>query len=150
MAIPADLVEFIYIRLKGDNLQNSVVFNNLNDKRTFVDPYAEKYSRWNWTWADGNIMLMPQLEVGAVVELHYYRKLPSIVDASSNWIRDSNDRLVVWGALSYLGAYLFDDKMEARYKEKFANLVASMNNEEKVRRTKGGNVQINMNGMGLI
>jgi hypothetical protein len=68
----------------------------------------------------------------------------------SNWLRDQNERLLIWGALYNLGAYLFDDKMEQRYKERFTENVFSLNKEEKWRRASGGNVQINFNTNGLI
>lgn len=68
----------------------------------------------------------------------------------SNWLRDSNERLVVWGALYNLGAYLFDDTMEKRYEKKFMETLVSMNKEEKMRRASGGNVQMNFNTNGNI
>jgi hypothetical protein len=68
----------------------------------------------------------------------------------SNWLRDENERLLIWGALYNLGSYLFDDKMEQRYEKKFAENVFSLNKEEKWRRASGGNVQVNFNTNGLI
>jgi len=67
-----------------------------------------------------------------------------------NWLRDQNERLVTWGALYNLGAYLFDDKMEQRYQLKFTENIESLNKEEKWRRSLGGNVQMNFNTNGLI
>jgi hypothetical protein len=68
----------------------------------------------------------------------------------SNWLRDENERLLIWGALYNLGAYLFDDKMEQRYATKFQDNLFSLNKEEKFRRASGGNVRMNFNGGGLI
>ena len=68
----------------------------------------------------------------------------------SNWLRDNNERLLVWGGLYNLGAYLFDTTMEQRYEKKFNETLASMNKEEKWRRSLGGNVQVNFNTNGLI
>lgn len=68
----------------------------------------------------------------------------------TNWLRDQNERMLLWGALYNLGAYLFDDKMEARYQAKFMDNINTINREEKFRRAKGGNVQINFNTNGLI
>jgi hypothetical protein len=68
----------------------------------------------------------------------------------SNWLRDQNERLLIWGGLYNLGAYLFDDKMEQRYQAKFNDNIFSLNKEEKWRRASGGNVQINFNTNGLI
>ena len=67
-----------------------------------------------------------------------------------NWLRDENERLLIWGSLYNLGAYLFDDKMEQRYYGKFSDNIQSLNKEEKWRRSLGGNVQMNFNTNGLI
>lgn len=69
---------------------------------------------------------------------------------SPNWLRDTNERLLIWGALRHVGAYLFDEVMELRYEKKYNELVTSLNKEEKFRRARGGNVQINVNTNGLI
>lgn len=222
--IPEDLVQFIYIRtLAQDNIGTSYstypsnvskVFNEVTDSRTFFDLYSEKYSVYNWMWKGGELFIHPQLAVGAVVEISYYRRLPAL-DATysvipinyviglpdaeqpyltlgtssdtalyfstlasvtkcfatsaeaaayatpvttkyyygnevSNWLRDENERLLIWGALYNLGSYLFDEKMEQRYEKKFNENVFSLNKEEKWRRASGGNVQVNFNTNGLI
>lgn len=223
-SIPEDLTQFNYIRtIAQENTGTSYstfpsnvskVFNEVTDKRTFFDLYSEKYSVYNWMWQDGKIFIHPQLAVGAIVEINYYRRLASlnavysvmpinyiigISDASqpylelvvsngvnlyfstsngvtkcfstlteataynpvvttkmyigkevSNWLRDENERLLIWGALYNLGAYLFDDKMEQRYFNKFQENIDSLNKEEKWRRSLGGNVQVHFNTNGLI
>ena len=67
-----------------------------------------------------------------------------------NWLRDNNERLLIWGALSNLGSYLNDDIMEKRYFTKFNLDVQSLNMEEKKRRALGGNVQMNFSANDLI
>jgi hypothetical protein len=222
--IPEDLTQFVYIRtIAQDNIGTSYstfpsnvskVFNEVTDKRTFFDLYSEKYSVYNWMWEKNKIYIHPQLAVGAIVEIHYYKRLPalnavynvspinyiiSLSDANQpylelvvsggtnlyfstkdnitkcfatieaatayntpvttkmytgkevpNWLRDQNERMLIWGALYNLGAYLFDEKMEQRYQGKFLENIASVNSEEKFRRASGGNVQINFNTNGLI
>lgn len=222
--IPEDLTQFNYIRTiaqanTGTSYSTfpsnvSKVFNEITDKRTFFDLYGEKYSVYNWMWQDNKIFIHPQLAVGAIVEINYYRRLPALdalytvipvnyliglSDANQpyltlvetggtnlyfstansvtkcfstyaeaaaynptvttkmyvgkevdNWLRDQNERLLAWGALYNLGAYLFDDKMEQRYQTKFQENIESLNKEEKWRRSLGGNVQINFNTNGLI
>jgi len=165
-------------------------------------------------WQENKIYIKPQLKAGTIVEIHYYKRLPSLnavynvvplnylvslsdelqpyldlvvsggtnlyfstsagvtrvfstsaeaiaYDATvttkmytgkevSNWLRDQNERLVIWGALYNLGAYIFDDTMEKRYQMKFMEGIESLNKEEKWRRSLGGNVQINVNTNGLI
>jgi len=222
--IPEDLTQFVYIRtIAQDNIGTSYstfpsnvskVFNEITDKRTFFDLYSEKYSVYNWMWEKNKIYIHPQLAVGAIVEIHYYKRLPalnavynvspinyiiSLSDANQpylelvasggtnlffstktgvtkcfstieaatayntpvttkmytgkevpNWLRDQNERMLIWGALYNLGAYLFDEKMEQRYQGKFLENISSVNSEEKFRRASGGNVQINFNTNGLI
>jgi hypothetical protein len=222
--IPEDLTQFVYIRtIAQDNIGTSYstfpsnvskVFNEVTDKRTFFDLYSEKYSVYNWMWEKNKIYIHPQLAVGAIVEIHYYKRLPalnavynvspinyiiSLSDANQpylelvasggtnlyfstkdgitkcfstieaatayntpvttkmytgkevpNWLRDQNERMLIWGALYNLGAYLFDEKMEQRYQGKFLENISSVNSEEKFRRASGGNVQINFNTNGLI
>lgn len=67
-----------------------------------------------------------------------------------HWLRDENERMLIWGALFNLGAYLFDDIMEKRYEKKFKENLADINSEEKRRRARGGNVRMNFNTGGLI
>ena len=228
-AIPEDLTQFNYLRTVAmSNFDTpystfpsnvSKVFHEVTDKRTFFDMYAEKYSSYNWMWMDNKVFIHPQLAVGAIVEINYYRRLPALnalysvipinyliglSDAAQpylavgintdtplyfagtgisqkcfatlleaqtyantqpittvttsyytgkevpNWLRDQNERMLIWGALYNLGAYLFDDKMEARYQGKFTDNINSINKEEKFRRASGGNVQMNFNTNGLI
>jgi len=212
--IPEDLTQFIYVRTLESATNQSKMFNEITDKRSFFDPYAESYSSNRWIWQEGKIYIKPQLEVGTILEIHYYKRLPSLnavynvvplnylvslsdelqpyldlvvsggtnlyfstsggvtrvfstseeaasydstVTAKmyvgkevSNWLRDQNERLVIWGALYNLGAYIFDDSMEKRYQMKFMEGIESLNKEERWRRSLGGNVQINVNTNGLI
>jgi len=222
--MPEDLTQFIYLRtIAQENLGTSYsafpsnvskVFNEVVDKRTFFDLYSEKYSVYNWMWQGDKIFVHPQLAVGAILEIHYYKRLPALnatynvspinyliglddalqpyltymttggtnlyfstsggiqkcfstlTEATaynptvttkayegkevSNWLRDQNERMLVWGALQHLGAYLNDDKMEARYEKRFQETLFSLNKEEKWRRASGGNVQVNFNTGGLI
>jgi hypothetical protein len=221
--IPEDLTQFCYVRTIAGSAGAaydtyppgvSKVFNEVTDKRTFMDVCAEKYSVYNFMWMDDKIFIHPQLAVDATLEINYYRRLPALdavysvipenytigladadqpylvldatgtslwfatadgvslafaieaeataYDAGSvttavykgievpNWLRDSNERLLMWGALQHLGAYLFDDKMEIRYATKFKEAIESINREEKWRRASGGNVRINFQTAGLI
>lgn len=223
--IPEDLTEFIFVRTvaqanAGTSYSTfpsnvSKVFNEVTDTRSFFDLYSEKYSVYNWMWMDGKIFIHPQLAVGAVVEIHYYRRLSALdavytpvpinymiglADAAQpyltltgvntdtplyfsthlsvekcfatlaeaqaydptvttkyyigkevdNWLRDQQEKLLSWGALQYLGAYLFDQTMEARYRDRFSSTIDQFNKEEKFRRARGGNVQMHFNTNGLI
>jgi hypothetical protein len=82
---------------------------------------------------------------GTPVTTKYY-----VGNEVSNWLRDGNERLLIWGALYNLGAYIIDAAMEQRYEKRFMELIDSLNTEEKFRRARGGNVQQNFNTNGLI
>jgi hypothetical protein len=79
-SMPEDLTEFIYVRSLDSATQQTAMFNQITDKRTFFDPYAESYGygTYQWMWQEGKIYVRPQLEVGSVVEIHYYKRLPSL------------------------------------------------------------------------
>lgn len=68
----------------------------------------------------------------------------------SNWLKDQNEYLLLWSALKHAGSFLDDEKVEARYEKKFMEVVFALNNEEKMRRARGGNVQVHFNARGLI
>jgi len=69
---------------------------------------------------------------------------------SPNWLRDQKERLLIGGALWYIGKFLFDANMEARWEKHTVDLINESNTEERFRRAKGGNVQVNINTGGLI
>jgi len=68
----------------------------------------------------------------------------------ANWLKDQNERILIWGALWRMGSFLDDEKMEARYEKMFTQDIFTLNDEEKRRRAKGGNIQVTFNGKGMI
>jgi hypothetical protein len=217
--VPEDLTEFIYLR-NVDLVQpvNSIMYNQVNDIRTFLDPYAEQYSCDRYVWKDFKFLVKRQLGVGDTIELHYYRRLGQLdalysvvpvnwsaayaddaqplltlvvsggtvmykvtggaanaifatsaeADAYAltdggvaepveftgneawNWLRDANERVCIYSALRHIGSYLNDTEMETRYEKNTNKVIADLNREEKFRRAKGGNIQMNVNTGGLI
>lgn len=81
---------------------------------------------------------------GGVTPLQYVGK------EAWNWLRDAHEKMVIFAALKHIGAYLYDDVMEKRYSDRLVEQLNLLNREEKFRRAKGGNVQINVNANGLI
>src|SRR5690606_2948133 len=67
-----------------------------------------------------------------------------------NWLRDANERICIFAAMVHVGSYLMNDAIEQRYMAKTEALVAALNAEDKFRKAKGGNHQINVNTGGLI
>ena len=91
LAIPVDLIEFIQIRGVDADGRTTRMFNEKADLRTFNDIYAEKYSDLAlWTRQGNCILIAPGVGnagtnsgstgvgVEEGIELHYYRRLPSL------------------------------------------------------------------------
>jgi len=67
-----------------------------------------------------------------------------------NWLRDDNERIVLFGALAETFAYLQDDDQAGKYLQLFNSEIQELNDEDNNRNASGGNVQIHFNGRGLI
>ena len=66
------------------------------------------------------------------------------------WLRDENERILLYGALVEIFAYVGDDEQAAKYKLMFDLEIQELNDEDAKRNSSGGNVQVNFNGRGLI
>jgi hypothetical protein len=67
-----------------------------------------------------------------------------------NWLRDENEKVVLYGALAELFSYVQEDDQAKKYIQLFMNEINELNDEDARRSASGGNVQINFNGRGLI
>mgnify|MGYP003324173338 FL=1 len=67
-----------------------------------------------------------------------------------NWLRDENEKILLYGALVEIFAFVGDDEQAAKYKIMFDGEIQELNDEDAKRNASGGNVQINFNGRGLI
>jgi hypothetical protein len=67
-----------------------------------------------------------------------------------NWLRDNNERVVLYGALSQVFGYVQEDEQAAKYLQAFNAEIAELNDEDAKRNASGGNLQVNFNGRGLI
>ena len=67
-----------------------------------------------------------------------------------HWLRDENERIVLFGALAEAFAYLQEDDMHQKYKSMFVEQIELINREEKMRVARGGNISVSFNGGGLI
>lgn len=221
--LPQDTIELIYLMRvdKNNDLAGSIIYNTVADIRTFLDPYAEQYSMHRMVIREKKLLIHPQLAVGDNLELHYYRRLPSldalysvepdnysfefaydeqpllievpqsddegkalylvdggaesrafldITDANTyratnggglvikyyvgreawNWFKDSNQNITLSAALKHVGRWLQDDAMQASNSKMLAEFIFMLNKEEKFRKARGGNVQMNINTGGLI
>ena len=67
-----------------------------------------------------------------------------------NWLRDENERILLNGALAETFFYLQDDEQAQKYGMLFSEEIKSLNDEDNKRNARGGNIQINYSGSGLI
>ena len=73
-----------------------------------------------------------------------------IGNETPNWLRDENQRILLFGALAEVFAYAQDDQQAAKYNQAFLSEIAEANDEDAKRNASGGNLQVNFNGRGLI
>lgn len=81
---------------------------------------------------------------GSVTATYY------IGTATPNWLRDENERILLFGALGEVFAYLQEDDQAQKYGQLFYQEIAEVNKEDDQRNASGGNLQVNFNGRGLI
>ncbi len=67
-----------------------------------------------------------------------------------NWFVHENERIILFGALAEMFAYLGEDDMVGKYAGMFQGEIDELNQEETMRHASGGNVRMNFNGRGLI
>ena len=82
---------------------------------------------------------------GGTVTATYYIGTPT-----PNWLRDENERVILFGALAELFSYVQEDDQASKYLQLFMAEVAELNDEDAKRNASGGNLQVNFNGRGLI
>ena len=93
------------------------------------------------TTAMGNL---PAGQTGVITTEMYFGLEPN------NWLRDENEKALLFGALHQCFDYLGEDQMSAKYAQKAVTEVQQLNAEEGQRRNSGGNQQVNFNGLNLI
>lgn len=65
------------------------------------------------------------------------------VDEKANWLRDDNERVLLFGALHRVFDYLQEDDQSVKYFQRFTQAIDELNKEEKVRKVSGGNIKVN-------
>jgi len=134
-AVPTSLIEFLSIRCVSPT-NNNYRFVETLDKKGFFEQYKPLDNTYSWMWRDEYIYIYPQLPVGTVIESTFYRKLGALDSSDNggvetyNWLRDDKEYILLWGSLSYLFAYLFDDTSKMRYKEMALENIDMLNLKE--------------------
>jgi len=68
----------------------------------------------------------------------------------ANWLRDENERILLYGSLAEAFSFLEDPAQMQLYEAKFTDEIQKLNAEEKSRLGAGGNTSVSFSGMGLI
>jgi len=63
-----------------------------------------------------------------------------------HFLRDNQERLLIYGALSFINDYLGETNESTKYETKAAQLIQRLLNEEVFKESSGGNVRINFEG----
>lgn len=80
------------------------------------------------------------------IEGEYVRYVAEI----GNWLKDQNERVLLFGALHRCFDYLQEDQQSEKYKARFAEAVQELNNEEKKRKLSAGQAHVSFDARGLI
>ena len=67
-----------------------------------------------------------------------------------HWLLNENEKLLIYGGLAESFAYLQEDDQSQKYKQRFMEEIAELNDEDVRRNAAGGTIQMNFNGRGLI
>ena len=67
-----------------------------------------------------------------------------------HWLLNENEKLLIYGGLSEAFSYLQEDDQSQKYKQRFMEEIAELNDEDVRRNAAGGTIQMNFNGRGLI
>ena len=79
IGIPGDAIEFIQLR-KVDGTTGKVtdVYNARSDIRSFYIDNMSKYDGNYYTREVNDLIVHPEMKTGDVMQLHYYKRLPSV------------------------------------------------------------------------
>ena len=69
---------------------------------------------------------------------------------AANWLRDDNEKILLYGSLAEVFTYVQDDDQAVKYQNLFMQQITELNDEDNKRSASGGNIQINYNGRGMI
>jgi hypothetical protein len=73
-----------------------------------------------------------------------------IGNEAANWLRDENEKILLYGSLAEVFTYVQDDDQAVKYQNLFMQQITELNDEDNKRSASGGNIQINYNGRGMI
>jgi hypothetical protein len=81
-----------------------------------------------------------------LIEGSYVRNVNEV----PNWLKDQNEKIVLFGALHRVFDYLQEDQQSEKYKVRFKESIIELNMEERKRKASAGNSYVRFNANGLI
>jgi hypothetical protein len=78
LEVPGDLIEFTQLRKLDEDGEVECVYNARADIRSFYLDNMTKYDGNFYTREGPNLLVYPEIEEGDVMQLFYFRRLPSI------------------------------------------------------------------------
>ncbi len=81
-----------------------------------------------------------------LVETHYVRYALEV----SNWLRDHNERVLLFGTLHRVFDFLQEEDQSAKYRSRFIESITELNTEEKKRKMSAGHTTISFGNTNLI
>jgi len=147
LPIPGNFTELIRLsKVKADN--KFEVYNDKVELSTFDNREELKPSYRYFSRKGSYFKLYPTILENEVYEIYYYRRLFALdaltTDTSTeiyNWLRDDNEKAFLFGTLKYASIYLSDIASVDTYGKLFDNEILTLNNEEKQRLSRGGNLR---------
>ena len=148
----ADKVSFNYWARQGNNLLlngdlgiGCVVELHYYRRLPALDA---RYTITGITDADSDLLVLASTDT-SVTDTITIAGVDYIGALLPNWLRDENEKVVLFGALSQCFDFLADEQGQ-QYNAKFLSEMTQLNQEEKNRTASGGNVQMHYNGRHLI
>ncbi len=110
------------------------------------DPITENPPLTDTVFAVGNTAVDTELTTifPAVGVIKFAGKSPE------HWLLNENEKLLIYGGLAEAFSYLQEDDQSQKYKQRFTEEIAELNDEDVRRNAAGGTIQMNFNGRGLI
>ena len=148
---PEDIELYYYRRLPALDATYAVTVLNydagfLQTSSSGVTGAAQLYFNSNTgTTAYATSAAAQAADTAGTVTSTYY-----IGDEVPNWLRDENERVLLFGALAEIFAFTQEDDQAQKYLTTFYAEIAELNDEDAKRNASGGNLQVNFNGRGLI
>lgn len=151
LGVPNQIELYYYRRLPALDATYAVTVLNYNagflQTSTSSNPKAALlyFNSNTSTTAYADATTAQAADVAGTVTSTYY-----VGNEVPNWLRDQNERVILFGALGEIFSYTQEDDQAKKYLELFYQEIAELNDEDAKRNASGGNLQVNFSGRGLI